>query len=407
MKRVVLTVTLAATLISGAACSKDNDQSSSAADKSPSFTIGIKYDQPGMSVMGADGKPRGFDVDTAAYIANNLGVQPDHITWKEARTEQREDMLSSGAVDFVVASYSISAARQKQVSFAGPYLMTGQDLLVRQGETGIDRPEALGGRSVCSAKGSTSADKIKKDFAADVNLTARDTYSQCVDDLLAGTVDAVSTDGVILAGYAATHPDQLRVVGHPFTKERYGVGVKKGNIDLQTRITGAIQAMIADGSWQRSVDANLKRGGYQPLPAPPVFNAPDAPIAAGDSTKLDPNLVKTGNDMITMVNAKDWTSLAAVSCPEAQETLRGNVAQLVPQNDTNLGPEVKDVSYDATSTGLSQTSPDSATLLAHITYTNVPDKYKQYFKDIDFTNTLSRRDGTWMLCAVNADFVES
>ena len=54
------------------------------------------------------------------------------------------------------------------------------------------------------------------------------TYSECVDQLKNGTVDVVTTDGAILLGYAAENPDELEVVGEPFSEERYGIGYKKG-----------------------------------------------------------------------------------------------------------------------------------------------------------------------------------
>lgn len=374
--------------------------------QAPTLTIGVKFDQPGLSVMGADGKPHGFDADTAVYIAGRLGVTPENIIWKEARSDQREQLLNSGAVDFVVASYSITAGRQEQISFAGPYLAAGQDLMVRQSEKGLDRPEDLNGHSVCTAEGSSSAEKIRKNFATRVELVTRDTYVQCVGDLLNGTVDAVSTDDIILAGYAAQHPGTLRVTGHRFTRERYGVGVRKGNIDLQARITQAIRMMIDDGSWRRSMAANIGPSGHRTLPPPPVFNAPDKEIAPGDLTQLDPELVRITKSIAATFNAQDWESFQQLVCPETAEDIDDLVIQYTPQYDRTLGPEVKSAGFTKTITGITQTSPDSATYLAHESFTNIPDKYRQYFKDIDYTGTMVRRDGQWKLCSIAADFVE-
>lgn len=405
MKRVILAVALAGGLAL-TACAQDKPVSSVATGE-PALTIGIKFDQPGLSVMGSDGTPKGFDVDTASYIANKLGVKPEKVTWKETRTDQREQMLNSGAVDYVVASYSITAERQQQVSFAGPYLVVGQDLLVRADETGINRPEDLNGRTVCSVRGSTSAERIRKDFATDAKLTTRESYSACVDELLASTVDAVTTDDVILAGFAAQHAGKLRVVGHPFARDRYGVGVKKGNTELQGKITSAIQEMIGDGSWEQSVTTNFAPSGYKPLPPPPVFNAPDRPIAAGDSTKLDPELVKTVDAIAATANARDWDGFGQHVCPEALDAIDQLVMQYTPQYDETLGEEVKSTGFTYSITGITQTGPDAATFLAHESFTDVPDKYNGYFKDIDFTGTMERRDGRWKLCALAADFVES
>ncbi|PXX56318.1 ABC-type amino acid transport substrate-binding protein [Nocardia tenerifensis] len=400
MKHPIVAGALVACLALAVACSKNDDEK-------PTLTIGVKFDQPGLSAMGTSGKPAGFDVDTAAYIADKLGVDADHITWKEAPSAQRESMLNDGTVDFIVASYSITAPRQQQVSFAGPYLVAGQDLLVRKDETRIDRPEALDGRTVCSAEGSTSAAKIKKDFAAGVNSTARPTYSACVDDLLAGTADAVTTDDVILAGYAAQHPDKLRVVGHPFTRERYGVGVKKGDTELQGRITSAIQDMISDGSWERSVSKNLAPSGFRPLSAPVVFNAPDTAVTAVDPNTLDPELVKVVNRLAETSNNQQWDEFNTMTCPDAAPAINALVKQYTPQFDERIGPDVKDAGFTNTITGITQTGPDSATFLAHESFTNVPDKYRQYFKDIDYTGTMQRQNGAWKLCNLAADFVES
>ncbi|WP_405490986.1 transporter substrate-binding domain-containing protein [Nocardia sp. NBC_00511] len=406
MKRAIRAVALLAGLTLTACGSTPEPGAAPQPPPPRTLTIGIKFDQPGLSVKGTDGKPAGFDVDTAVYIAGKLGVTPDHITWREARSEQREDLLNSGAVDFIVASYSITAARQQLVSFAGPYLMAGQDLLVRQSERAIDRPEDLDGRTVCSAAGSTSADKIRRSFAGNVKLTTRDTYTQCVGDLIAGTVDAVTTDDVILAGFAHEHPGMLRLVGHRFTRERYGVGVHKGDLELQNRITSVIRMMIDDGSWRRALDADLTASGYQPLPAPVVFNAPDQAVAPGDPTTLDPDLVNVTTAVAATSNARDWEGFRSLVCPETADTIDEIVFQYTPQYDKSLGAEIRSAGYTNTVTGVTQTNPNSATFAFHEAFTNVPEKYRSYFKDIDYTGTMVRRNGSWKLCGLAADFVE-
>ncbi|QLY30224.1 glutamate ABC transporter substrate-binding protein [Nocardia huaxiensis] len=406
MKRVVRTAAITAGLVL-ASCGQETRPDTAAPAPPPrTLTIGIKFDQPGLSTRGPDGKPRGFDVDTAVYIAGKLGVQPEHITWREARSDQRENLLNSGTVDFVVASYSITAGRQQLVSFAGPYLLAGQDLLVRQSERGITRPEDLNGRTVCTAEGSTSAEKIRRSFARSVELSTRDTYDRCVADLIAGTVDAVSTDDVILAGFAAEHVGTLKLVGHRFTRERYGVGIRKGDIDLQARITSAIRMMIADGSWRRAMETHLSATGYRPFAAPLVFNAPDRALTPADPTTLDPDLLRTTRAIAATSNARDWEGFRTLVCPETADAIDEIVTHYTPQYDKSLATEVKNAGFTNTITGVTQTDPNAATFVFHEAFTNVPEKYKQYFKDIDYTGTMVRRNGEWKLCALDADFVE-
>nr|WP_312871870.1 glutamate ABC transporter substrate-binding protein [Amycolatopsis acididurans] len=233
------------------------------------LTIGIRFDQPGLAEHTLDGRFVGFDVDVAEYVARKLGVKPENITWRETTSATRETDLTSGRVDLVVATYSITDKRKQLISFAGPYFVTGQDLLVRKNDTAITGPETLNGRRLCSVTGSTPAQEVKNRFAHAVELVEYPRYPDCVTALLAGQVDAVTTDGVILAGYVTQNPELLRVVGKPFTDERYGIGLRKGDTAGQATVDNAIQDMIAGGDWLASLQRNIGPSGY-PLPAPPV-----------------------------------------------------------------------------------------------------------------------------------------
>jgi ABC-type amino acid transport substrate-binding protein len=169
------------------------------------LTIGIKFDQPKLGFKNPDGTYSGFDVDVAIYVANALGFSPDKIDWVEAPSRARETMLENHQVDMIFATYSITEARKEKVEFAGPYFVAGQDLLVRGDDDRFTGPDSLNSSDfrLCSVTGSTPAQKIKDTYAKDVELVEVTGYSECVTALLAGRVDAVTTDDIILAGLAA------------------------------------------------------------------------------------------------------------------------------------------------------------------------------------------------------------
>ena len=227
--------------------------------------IGIKFDQPGMG-LNSGGKYTGFDVDVATYVAGKLGTTPDKITWVQAPSAQRETLIETGQVDLVVATYSITDERKKKVSFAGPYFIAGQDLLVKSSDTAITGPESLAGKKLCSVTGSTPAKKIKDQYAKTVDLQEYDSYSKCVSALESGAVEAVTTDNVILAGFAAQpqFAGKLKVVGKPFTTERYGVGLKKGDVETCKKVNTAIEKMISSGEWQKALDKTVGVSGFKP-----------------------------------------------------------------------------------------------------------------------------------------------
>jgi len=84
-------------------------------------------------------------------------------------------------------------------------------------------------------------------------------------------VDAVTTDDVILAGFAAhgKYNGVLKVLDTNFSNERYGVGIPKGDTKLVKRVNAALRSYFADGSWKRSLERNIAPSGYS-LPAPPA-----------------------------------------------------------------------------------------------------------------------------------------
>ncbi|WP_330232050.1 glutamate ABC transporter substrate-binding protein [Nocardia sp. NBC_00508] len=235
------------------------------------LTIGIKFDQPGLGFRDKDGAYQGYEVEIAKYVAGKLGVQSDKITFKEAPSAKRETMIMNGEVDFIVATYSITDGRKEKVDFAGPYFVAGQALLVKKENTEITGVESLvGNKKLCSVKGSTPAQNVKDNYAKDVQLVEVDNYSQCIEALRSGSVDAVTTDDIVLAGYSGQSPGELKLVGKLFTTERYGIGLKKGDQETRTKINDAIEAMIADGSWQKAFEETFGSLGTMTLTPPTV-----------------------------------------------------------------------------------------------------------------------------------------
>lgn len=246
--------------------------------------IGTKFDQPGLAVKNPDGSMSGFDVDVARYVAGELGYKPDQIEWEESPSGQRETLIQNDQVDYIVATYSITDARKKKVDFAGPYLVTGQSLLVRANETDITGPASLNdGKRLCSVSGSTPAQRIKDKYPG-VQLQQYDTYSACVEALRNGAVDAVSTDEVILAGFGAQFPGAFKIIGKPFSTERYGIGLRKGDNELREKINAAIVKMQKEGAWQAAFDKNLGPAGIT-APAPPPIDT-DTAINHSEDVKI-------------------------------------------------------------------------------------------------------------------------
>jgi glutamate transport system substrate-binding protein len=234
------------------------------AQKRGKLIIGAKSDQPYLGFQDPSTKEyEGFDIEVAKMVAADLGFDPKKdIQFKTIDSSIRETAISKGQVDLMVGTYTINDERKKQVSFAGPYYMAGQDLLVRKDEKSIKGPDSLKGKKVCSIVGSTPLQNLKdnKDkYGAETVEFGK--YTECVKQLLDGQVDAMTTDDAILKGYAAERPTKLKVIGKTFSEEPYGIGLKKDDKELQSAVLDAVEAHQKDGSYKKAYDATLGRSG--------------------------------------------------------------------------------------------------------------------------------------------------
>ncbi len=223
--------------------------------------VGVKEDQPGLGYLDpVTGERTGFDVDIARWMAASLGVDPEKIEFQAIASANREQAIVNGDIDYYVGTYSITDKRKEQIAFAGPYFVTGQGLLVAADSDIASVDDLDSSTTVCSATGSTPIQNIKTNYP-EVKTKEYDTYSKCVEDLKNGQVDAVTTDEAILIGYAAQDPDNLKVVGEPFSEERYGIGVAKGDDAL----VEYFNTQLTDGGdiWQQIFDNNLGASGVK------------------------------------------------------------------------------------------------------------------------------------------------
>jgi glutamate transport system substrate-binding protein len=300
MRNLVATVGVAALALTVGACGKDQPAASGGGGGSstgdcgnlhkfdvasgvdvagsPTFTkikgrdhaiVGVKADQPNLGYKDANGKRCGFDIEVARMVSAQLGFDPDKIEYKEIPSANRETAIGGGEIDYYVGTYSITDKRKKLVSFAGPYFIAGQDLLVRKDETAITGKDTLKGKKVCSVTGSTPIQRVKDENLTEAsNISEFKTYSECVSQLLDKKVDAVTTDDAILKGYAANAPDELKVVGKPFSTEKYGIGLPLTDKPLRDKVNAGLEASFADGTWKSLYDETLGKSGAAATPPP-------------------------------------------------------------------------------------------------------------------------------------------
>ena len=284
-RKSLLVAASAALALSLSACGGSTSSSNPPVAEKPSFAadttmaklssagkivIGTKFDQPLFGQKGLDGKPIGFDVEMGKLIAGKLGIPADKIEWVETVSANREQFIKQGRVDLIVATYTINDKRKTEVDFAGPYYEAGQALMVNKDNTSITKPEDVKGKNVCSVTGSTPAATIVEKYGA--ILVPAATYSACLEPLRNKQVEAITTDNVILAGFVAKEPDAFKLASdETFTKEPYGIGLKKDDAAFRTWINDQLEAFDKDGSYKKAWEATAGTV-IKTAPALPAIN---------------------------------------------------------------------------------------------------------------------------------------
>jgi glutamate transport system substrate-binding protein len=216
------------------------------------ITIGVKFDVPPFGFKNPQtDEVEGFDVDLGRAVADALGVEPKFI---EAISDNRIPFLQDGTADLILSTMTINEERVGQINFSDPYFIAKGRILVKSDNEEITGVADLAGKNVCTALGSTYEATLKKQ-APDAKLKLVDSYSECLELLQNDTVDAVSTDDVILTGMIIqTGGEELKLVGDELTQEPYGSGIKKDDQQLTDFVNDVFTKYKEDGRWKETYD---------------------------------------------------------------------------------------------------------------------------------------------------------
>ncbi|HKP52486.1 MAG TPA: transporter substrate-binding domain-containing protein [Chloroflexia bacterium] len=224
------------------------DTSLAAIKQRGKLIAGVKYDVRIFGYLNPEtNKVEGFDVDLAKAVAKRIFGDENAVEFQEAISANRIPYLNEGKVDVIFSTMTANEDRAKQIEFSDTYYVAGQSLLVPVNST-ITSVKDLAGKKVGTVSGSTSEKNIRA-FAPEATVELFSKYGEAVQAMDAGRVDVVTTDDIILLGFAKDAPDKFKVVGGQFTQEPYAAGIKKGNTELLAEVNGAIRDLISSGEY--------------------------------------------------------------------------------------------------------------------------------------------------------------
>ena len=233
------------------------------------FVIGTRTGSPPFGFIDKQNQWGGFSVDLAklvhAGIEKKLG-KPVKFELKESTPATRIPLLSSGSVDLIAGTATITRARRESVDFSMAFFVTGAQFLVKKGSA-IHSVRDVSGKRIGAQQGSTNEKAIREKYPQ-AQLVVFPDQPAAFTALVQGKIDAYTNDGVQLAGLKAKAPTPAEwdVVGDFFTYEPYGMAMRKNDTDFRNVVDFALMEAIESGEYQKLYDKWFGPQGEVPYP---------------------------------------------------------------------------------------------------------------------------------------------
>lgn len=224
--------------------------------KSGVIKIGIFSDKNPFGYVDDNGEVQGYDVYFAKRIAKDLLGSEENVEFSYVEAASRVEYLKSGKVDIILANFTVTEERSKQVDFALPYMKVALGI-VSQENALITCTDDLKGKNLIVVKG-TTAETYFTENHSDINLIKFDEYQEAYDALLDGRADAFSTDNTEVLAWAMRNKGFAVGVEALGNTDAIAPAVRKGNTELLNWLNDEIKSLADEQFFHADFEATLK-----------------------------------------------------------------------------------------------------------------------------------------------------
>ncbi len=252
--------------------------------------VGVRYDAKPFGFIDEDEQVKGFDIDLCREIAYRLFGNKNAIEFKQVTSSNRIFSITSGSVDFVAATMSITPKRKQIIDFSNPYYIAGQAIMVPK-DSNIKTLSDLSGKKIIVSLGSTSEMNIRRMFPSAEILGFR-TYTDAFSALRTGRGDALTTDDTIIYGFLS-EKNNFKMLKDRLTREPYGLGFNKGRetFTLRETINMILKEIAQDGTINKLEEKWMSElENPQSLNKNPLKTTPELPPEQNNKNELKNNV---------------------------------------------------------------------------------------------------------------------
>lgn len=211
--------------------------------KTGRLRVALEFGRPPWGYKDDALAPAGSDYDTAALLAQDLGVELEIV---EVTGPNRVPILLTDKADVVISTFSITPERQKVVTFSVPYASAVQYIAAPR-SLELKRPGDLTGRRVGVTRGTTGDTALTKLADPTIEIVRFDDESTNMTAFASGQVDIVVQEPAVIKTVAERNPE--REIEQKFTLAEFavGIGLRKENAELIDYVNGWVRSNLANG----------------------------------------------------------------------------------------------------------------------------------------------------------------
>lgn len=163
--------------------------------------------------------------------------------------------LTSGRIDVIMASMTITEERAQTIDFSQPYYNTPVVVVAQRGMGITATAEGLAGHVLGVQVSTVFQDYAQQYFEGETEIRTYQTQDEANQDLAAGRIDATLADSLamdpFLESEAGACCENLGAVpmDEAILGSGIGAGVRKDDAATLAAINGGIEAILADGTY--------------------------------------------------------------------------------------------------------------------------------------------------------------
>ena len=223
--------------------------------KDGTIKIGVFSDKNPFGYVDSNGEVQGYDVYFAKRIGKDLLGTEDGVEFVYVEAASRVEYLQSGKVDVILANFTVTDERSKQVDFALPYMKVALGI-VSPDNAPITDVNQLKDKKLIVVKGTTAETYFSEQYP-DITLVKYDEYQEASDALLDGRGDAFATDNTEALAWSAKNEGFSTTIESIGNIDTIAPAVQKGNTELLEWLNDEIKTLGEEQFFHKNFEETL------------------------------------------------------------------------------------------------------------------------------------------------------